>query len=137
MSERLLEVSGLSKRFGGVAALRNVDGHSVAGETLGMIGPNGSGKTTFVNMVSGHVKPDSGTLLFAGHDIAGKTPHELAAIGLCRTYQAVRVFSALSTRQNIDTARLLPVAYVAKAKSQQLFTAKVPSCSTLQLMQKS
>lgn len=107
MSERLLEVSGLSKRFGGVAALRNVDGHSVAGETLGMIGPNGSGKTTFVNMVSGHVKPDSGTLLFAGHDIAGKTPHELAAIGLCRTYQAVRVFSALSTRQNIDTARLL------------------------------
>ena len=108
MSERLLEVSGLSKRFGGVVALKNVDGHSVAGETLGMIGPNGSGKTTFVNMVSGHIRPDSGTLRFAGIDIAGSTPHQLAEIGLCRTYQAVRVFSALPVRQNIDNARLLP-----------------------------
>lgn len=107
MSERLLEVSGLSKRFGGVVALKNVDGHSVTGETLGMIGPNGSGKTTFVNMVSGHIRPDSGTLRFAGIDIAGSTPHRLAEIGLCRTYQAVRVFSALPVRQNIDNARLL------------------------------
>jgi ABC-type branched-subunit amino acid transport system ATPase component len=107
MSERLLEVSGLSKRFGGVVALKNVDGHTVKGETLGMIGPNGSGKTTFVNMVSGHIRPDSGTLRFAGLDIAGSTPHQLAEIGLCRTYQSVRVFSALPVRQNIDNARLL------------------------------
>jgi len=106
-SERLLNVSGLSKRFGGVVALKNVDGVSVAGETLGMIGPNGSGKTTFVNMVSGHIRPDAGTLQFAGIDIAGKTPHELAEVGLCRTYQAVRVFSALPVQQNIDNARLL------------------------------
>ena len=77
------------------------------GETLGMIGPNGSGKTTFVNMVSGHIRPDSGTLRFGGIDIAGKTPHQLAEVGLCRTYQAVRVFSALPVRQNIDNARLL------------------------------
>ena len=52
---KLLDVNGLSKSFGGVAALRQVEGHSVVGETLGMIGPNGSGKTTFVNIVSGHV----------------------------------------------------------------------------------
>lgn len=103
----LLEVRELSKSFGGVAALRNVIAHSVAGETLGMIGPNGSGKTTFVNIVSGHVSADAGMLSFAGTNIAGMRPHELAAIGLCRTYQAVRVFSALSTRRNIDTARLL------------------------------
>ncbi len=104
---RLLEVDNLSKRFGGVAALRNVTAHSVEGETLGMIGPNGSGKTTFVNIVSGHVKGDVGSLIFGGVDIAGMSPHQLAAVGLCRTYQAVRVFSALSTQKNIDNARLL------------------------------
>ena len=104
---KLLDVNGLSKSFGGVAALRQVQGHSVAGETLGMIGPNGSGKTTFVNIVSGHVRPDAGSLTFDGIDITGKNPHQLAAIGLCRTYQAVRVFSSLSTQQNIDNARLL------------------------------
>mgnify|MGYP000973094304 FL=1 len=92
---KLLDVNGLSKSFGGVAALRQVEGHSVVGETLGMIGPNGSGKTTFVNIVSGHVRPDAGSLTFDGVDITGKTPHQLAAIGLCRTYQAVRVFSSL------------------------------------------
>ena len=104
---KLLDVNGLSKSFGGVAALRSVEGHSVVGETLGMIGPNGSGKTTFVNIVSGHVRPDVGSLTFDGINIAGKNPHQLAAIGLCRTYQAVRVFSSLSTQQNIDNARLL------------------------------
>ena len=59
---KLLDVNGLSKSFGGVTALRQVQGHSVAGETLGMIGPNGSGKTTFVNIVSGHIRPDAGSL---------------------------------------------------------------------------
>lgn len=107
MTERLLDVGALSKRFGGVVALKAVDGFSVAGETLGMIGPNGSGKTTFVNIVSGHVRPDSGVMTFAGVDITGRTPHELAALGLCRTYQAVRVFSALTVQRNIDSARLL------------------------------
>jgi ABC-type branched-subunit amino acid transport system ATPase component len=107
MTERLLNVGALSKRFGGVVALKAVDGFSAAGDTLGMIGPNGSGKTTFVNIVSGHVRPDSGVMTFAGVDIAGLTPHELAALGLCRTYQAVRVFSALTVQRNIDSARLL------------------------------
>ena len=104
---KLLEVTGLSKSFGGVAALAGVVGHSIEGETLGMIGPNGSGKTTFVNVVSGHVRADSGTLTFAGVNIARMRPHQLAEVGLCRTYQAVRVFSELSTRQNIENARLL------------------------------
>ena len=104
---KLLEVSGLSKKFGGVAALSNVMAYSVEGQALGMIGPNGSGKTTFVNIVSGHVRRDSGVLTFGGVDISGMSPHQLAAVGLCRTYQAVRVFSALSTRANIDYARLM------------------------------
>ena len=78
-----------------------------SGQIIALLGLNGSGKTTFVNIVSGHVRPDMGSLTFDGIDIAGKNPHQLAAIGLCRTYQAVRVFSSLSTQQNIDNARLL------------------------------
>lgn len=103
----LLEVQGLSKSFGGVSALSNVQAHAVEGETLGMIGPNGSGKTTFVNIVSGHVKGDAGTVRLCGTDITGLPPHALAAAGLCRTYQAVRVFSGLSVERNITNARLL------------------------------
>jgi len=104
---KLLEVQGLSKAFGGVSALSNVMAHAVEGETLGMIGPNGSGKTTFVNIVSGHIKGDAGSVSLCGTDITGLKPHALAAAGLCRTYQAVRVFSALSVEQNITNARLL------------------------------
>lgn len=103
----LLDVQSLSKSFGGVAALSRIQAHAAQGETLGMIGPNGSGKTTFVNIVSGHVKADQGRVLLAGQDITGLTPHALAAAGLCRTYQAVRVFSALSVQRNIDAARLM------------------------------
>ena len=103
----LLEVRGLSKHFGGVAALSEVTAESTQGLVLGMIGPNGSGKTTFVNIVTGHVRGDRGTVKLDGVDITGLPPNELAAAGLCRTYQAVRVFSALSTEQNIKNARLL------------------------------
>jgi ABC-type branched-subunit amino acid transport system ATPase component len=103
----LLEVKGISKHFGGVAALRNVNVQMKAGETLGMIGPNGSGKTTFVNSVTGHLVPDSGQLLFSGVSIAGTAPHRLAALGLTRTYQAVRVFGGLSVSRNIEAAMLL------------------------------
>lgn len=103
----LLEVQGLSKSFGGVAALSQVQAHAIEGETLGMIGPNGSGKTTFVNIISGHVKGDAGSVKLFGTDITGLAPHALAAAGLCRTYQAVRVFSALSVDQNITAARLM------------------------------
>jgi len=104
---KLLEIRDLSKSFGGVAALSGVSLDSFEGEALGMIGPNGSGKTTFVNIVSGHVRPDSGTLTLSGVSIAGLRPNQLAAEGLCRTYQAVRTFSNLTVQQNIDNAGLL------------------------------
>ena len=103
----LLETHGLSKHFGGVTALKDVDVAMQAGETLGMIGPNGSGKTTFVNIVSGQVRADSGRLQFAGADTHGCQPHQLARLGLTRSYQAVRVFAGLSVQKNIDTAGLL------------------------------
>ena len=103
----LLEVTSLCKQFGGVMALKNVDVQMQAGETLGMIGPNGSGKTTFVNIVSGQLRADSGHLKFDGHDTRRRQPHQLAGLGLTRSYQAVRVFAGVTVQKNIDTACLL------------------------------
>ena len=103
----LIEVKGLSKQFGGVTALKDVEVTMQAGETLGMIGPNGSGKTTFVNLITGQLRADSGSLQFNGHEIRREASHRLAQLGLTRTYQAVRVFAGLSVQKNIDTARLL------------------------------
>lgn len=103
----LLEVRNLSKQFGGVQALKNVDVTFFEGELLGMIGPNGSGKTTFVNMISGYIPPDSGSIEFLGKSINAKSPHELSYLGLCRTYQSVRVFSNLTVQTNLNNAKLL------------------------------
>lgn len=103
----LLQTTELSKRFGGVAALQSVSVSQNVGETLGMIGPNGSGKTTFVNAVTGNLRADSGSITLDGVAVLGRRPNELAGIGLVRTYQAVRVFGGLTARANIDTANLL------------------------------
>ena len=103
----LIEVKGLSKQFGGVTALKDVEVTMQAGETLGMIGPNGSGKTTFVNLITGQLRADSGSLQFNRREIRRQASHRLAQLGLTRTYQAVRVFAGLTVQKNIDTARLL------------------------------
>jgi ABC-type branched-subunit amino acid transport system ATPase component len=103
----LLETVALNKRFGGVSALRDVSVALNPGETLGMIGPNGSGKTTFVNAVTGTLRPDSGRIEFGGVQTHRFAPNQLAAIGLVRTYQAVRVFGGLTVEANIRTASLL------------------------------
>ena len=103
----LLTVSALRKQFGGVMALKDVDVVMEAGETLGMIGPNGSGKTTFVNIVSGQLRADSGRMQLNGQDILNLQPHQLARLGVTRSYQAVRVFAGLTVQKNLDTAMLL------------------------------
>jgi ABC-type branched-subunit amino acid transport system ATPase component len=104
MRQVLLDARAISKRFGGVVALKNIDLVQRRGETLGMIGPNGSGKTTFVNVISGHIRPNSGTISFDGVPLAGSNPFQIAKAGLTRTYQAVRVFGELTVRENIATA---------------------------------
>lgn len=101
MSGVLLNAQSVSKRFGGLVALRNVDVVQYAGETLGMIGPNGSGKTTFVNVISGHLKANSGVIQFDGATVTGRKPFQMARAGLTRTCQAVRVFGELTVKQNI------------------------------------
>ena len=104
MSDMLLDAKGVTKRFGGVTALRNVDVRQRTGETLGMIGPNGSGKTTFVNVLTGTLRLSGGSVLFGGQPIGGQKPYRVCRAGLTRTYQAVRVFPDLSGRDNVATA---------------------------------
>ena len=104
MTNVLLEARGVSKRFGGVVALKGIDLVQDQGETLGMIGPNGSGKTTFVNLISGHLKGNGGSIRFDGRSIEGRNPYQIAQAGLTRTYQAVRVFGELTVRENVGTA---------------------------------
>ncbi len=103
----LFTAHNLCKRFGGVHALRNVNVTQRSGETLGMIGPNGSGKTSFVNAVTGELALDSGKVDFAGADITGVRPHKVADAGLARTFQAVRLFAKLTVRDNLQTAMLV------------------------------
>jgi ABC-type branched-subunit amino acid transport system ATPase component len=116
----LLDARGVSMRFGGVTALRDVDVRQDTNETLGMIGPNGSGKTTFVNAMTGHLKSAQGEILFDGAPILGRRPFAIASAGLTRTYQAVRVFGQLTGHENVsaalvDAARPLDAAGVAEA----------------------
>lgn len=106
MSQYILEAIGITKTFGGVVALNAIDVRQKPGETLGMIGPNGSGKTTFVNVISGHHRANSGAVRFDGGNLLNRKPFEVANAGLTRTYQAVRIFGELSVRDNIEIAKV-------------------------------
>jgi len=97
----LLEIEGLSKYFGGLAAAADVDLHVGKGEIVGLIGPNGAGKTTVFNLVSGALVPDSGKVTFKGKSIAGLKPYEIAKMGIARTFQSVKVFSKMSVLNNV------------------------------------
>ncbi len=99
----LLEVRGLSKNFGGVAAVTDVSFEVREGEILGVIGPNGAGKTTLFNLITGIYKPDRGTVAYRGEDITGLSSDRVAAKGLGRTFQNIRVFPLLSVLDNVLT----------------------------------
>lgn len=111
----LLEARGLVKRFGGVWALKQVHLQQHAGETLGMIGPNGSGKTTFVNAVTGHLGLDRGEVMLQGEPISGRLPHQIARAGLLRTYQAVRVYARQPVQENLRVAGLAHARRLGKS----------------------
>lgn len=96
----LLEVKGLSIRFGGVQAVNKIDFHADPGEIVGVIGPNGAGKTTLFNIVTGFYSPDEGTMTFDGHNISGLKPNALTRLGMARTFQAVRLFNAMTVLEN-------------------------------------
>jgi ABC-type branched-subunit amino acid transport system ATPase component len=100
-SSSLLEVSDLSKRFGGVRAVNSISFTLREEELLGMIGPNGSGKTTVVNLITGFVKPNEGKILFRGQDITGWPPYKIVRLGIGRTFQMVKPFYQLPAFKNI------------------------------------
>ncbi|HEY1260344.1 MAG TPA: branched-chain amino acid ABC transporter ATP-binding protein/permease [Stellaceae bacterium] len=97
----LLEVSGLTVRFGGLVALGSVDLTVPAGSVVAVIGPNGSGKTTLFNTITGLLSPDSGTIRFAGAEIAHKGPHTVLERGIARTFQNIRLFPNLTVLENV------------------------------------
>ncbi len=97
----VLEVKNLEKTFGSVVAARDINLTIPHGQIIGIIGANGAGKTTFVNMVTGYLKPTSGQILFNGDDVTGKSPGELTRIGLTRSFQIAQTFHTLTTLENL------------------------------------
>jgi branched-chain amino acid transport system ATP-binding protein len=97
----ILQLEGLTRRFGGVTAIDQLSLSVAEGELVSIIGPNGAGKTTMFNLVTGLDRPDAGTVTFAGRDITGLPAEQLAAIGFARTFQHGRVFGNLSVLDNV------------------------------------
>lgn len=97
----MLEGRGISKRFGGLQALKGVDFTLKEGEALALIGPNGSGKTTLFNLISGFLSPTSGSIRFQGEEIAGKSPHQICRLGIGRTFQLASPFLEMSLLENV------------------------------------
>ena len=103
----MLELRNLSRHFGGVKAVDQLDLQVRQGEILGLIGPNGSGKSTTVNLITGVYKPSAGSLTFKGQDIAQLEPHQRTELGIARTFQNIRLFGQLTVWQNLWAARVV------------------------------
>ncbi len=102
----LLEVSGLGKRFGGLAAVAEMEFELLKGEILAIIGPNGAGKTTLLNMISGLLKPTSGSIRFLGRDITADKPEDRCHLGLGRAFQVVQPFPEMTVEENVRVGAL-------------------------------
>jgi branched-chain amino acid transport system ATP-binding protein len=98
---RLCEGEGVTKYFGGLAAVVNVDFHIDQGEIVGLIGPNGAGKTTFFNLISGALAPTSGAIRFKGENIAGMKPYQICRRKVARTFQLVKIFPDMTVFENV------------------------------------
>jgi branched-chain amino acid transport system ATP-binding protein len=101
----LLEVNNISKRFGGLQAVKEVSFAVEQGSIKAVIGPNGAGKTTLFNIVSGFLSPDSGAIVYNGNPIHGRSPYEIAEQGLSRTFQHIRLFAHMTAIENVMVGR--------------------------------
>jgi branched-chain amino acid transport system ATP-binding protein len=99
-----LNVVGLKKSFGGVAAVKGIDFTVNAGEAVALIGPNGAGKTTCFNLINGQIKPDAGSVSLYGEDITGRAPDALFRSGVARTFQITATFTTMTVRENVQMA---------------------------------
>jgi len=104
MGEPLLELRGITKRFGGLTSISALDLHVDRNEILSVIGPNGAGKTTLFNLITGIYAPDEGEISFAGASLLGLEPHAIVARGVARTFQTLRLFLNLSVKENVMAA---------------------------------
>jgi branched-chain amino acid transport system ATP-binding protein len=105
MSNPVLQVSGVSKRFGGLQALSEVGVTILPGQVYGLIGPNGAGKTTFFNVITGLYTPDSGTFMLGGQPYKPEAVHEVAKAGIARTFQNIRLFAEMTALENVMVGR--------------------------------
>ena len=110
MAAALLEVEGVTKRFGGFTALESVDFVVRPGERVGLIGPNGSGKSTLVNCIAGTLKNEEGSIRFEGQDICGHAAHRRIRMGLARSFQIPKPFASMSVLDNLR----VPLLYAAR-----------------------
>ena len=110
----LLEINGLSKRFGGLQAVKNFTSELREGEIVGLIGPNGAGKTTLVNLISGVLRPDSGSVALRGRQLDRLRPDQIARSGVARTFQIVQPFPRMTVLENVAASAL----FAGEAPSQ-------------------
>jgi branched-chain amino acid transport system ATP-binding protein len=120
----LLEVQGLTKRFGGVTAVHGVEFSLERGEILGMIGPNGAGKTTLFHLITGFHLGDEGQIRFKGEEISTLRPDEICKKGITRTFQIVKPFSHLTVLQNVTIGALNRIPEVGSARQVALETLR-------------
>ena len=109
MTEAIIELSEVSKRFGGLIAAKDVCFEVIKGEIIGLIGPNGAGKTTLINLITGNLHPDAGLIVFNGEEIQRLTPHRISRLGIARTYQVVMPFRGMTVLENIATGAFFGV----------------------------
>jgi len=112
----VLTLDSVTKRFGGLTAVRAVSLEVRAGDLLGIIGPNGAGKTTLFNVISGYYRPEEGRVRFDGRDVTGLPAHAISRLGLTRTFQIVKPFGNLSVAENVMIGALTRVPSVERAR---------------------
>ena len=123
-SDVVLDVTGLTKRFGGLVAVDSVDFQVRRSQIVSLIGPNGAGKTTFFNMVAGQYEPSAGRVIFNGKSLHGLRPHQITARGIGRTFQNIRLFTNETLLENVlvgmhSRLKSGPVASLLRLPSQR------------------
>ncbi len=116
----MLEVVGLSKRFGGLMANAEVSFRVEAGEILGVIGPNGAGKSTLFELITGFLKPDAGDVRFQGRSIVGLRPDQINRLGIARTFQKLRPFRQMTVEDNVMVGVMQHTANLGEARARAL-----------------
>ena len=123
----ILEGKNLSKYFGGLAAVTDVDFYINQGEILGLIGPNGAGKTTLFNLISAALVPKPGTIIFKGQNITGKKPYQICRMGIARTFQTVKIFGNMPVIDNVRIGSLFGTSTRISSAEADRVTAELLS----------